>query len=175
MGESSAQVSRCLVKPFAGQQVVTVPCGAAEALAGMSFDLMPGASGTQVSLRSDLTLCLHVTGVGTLLLKKCDGSPRQEFVYDLEARTLSQSGQCLALNMTTLGATDTKPLPDPTSFSPAVMATCPDLRQIRRPTDVAHAVEFTWAPTMGFVRSIYKSCNICLGVCGGTQPNELYA
>ena len=56
---SGGQLSRCLKKPEAGQTPITVACGSAEALDGMRWDLMPGAGGTAVKLRTDNSLCLE--------------------------------------------------------------------------------------------------------------------
>ena len=55
-----SQASRCLKKPRAGDEPVTVACGSAEALSGMAWDLAPGPAGTSVALRSsDGSLCLE--------------------------------------------------------------------------------------------------------------------
>ena len=129
-------------------------------------------------------------------LAVCDpGNQRQRFIYDQERRSVSYEGQCLSLPMTTLGNVDQQPLPDPTAFSAVVLSTCPAATEVNtsvdapkarasggafpqkfsqerqqapqlRAMDVNQANSFTWSPDLGFLRSVYESCNLCIGMCG---------
>ena len=107
--------------------------------------------------------------VGSVRLATCDSSnPRQRFVYDQEARSVSYRGQCLSLQETALGSADSTLLPDPTAFSAVVLGGCPaaDRAGELGSTDLSTANSFTWSPELGFLRSAYASCNLCIGMCG---------
>ena len=108
----------------------------------------------------------------------CIRNPLQTFVYSQEARTISHGGQCLILPKTT-----PRDLPDPTAFSAVVLGSCntglseelegeeQSKQQIGTTTDLQTASVFTWAPDLGFLRSVYMyaSCNLRIGVCAMRQ------
>ena len=107
---------------------------------------------------------------GGVHLATCDAAnPLQAFVYSQEARTVSHGGRCLILPKTT-----PRGLPDPTAFSAVELGDCnagtlneeEEEQQQIGTTDLNTASAFTWAPELGYLRSVYASCNLCIGVCG---------
>ena len=113
---------------------------------------------------------------GHVKLATCNRSNgSQNFTYDQESRSVSYQGQCLTLPQTTLGSADASKLPDATAFSSVVLGACSAAlrvgvaslqRQRAGEGDLGTANSFTWSPALGYLRSIYASCNLCIGVCG---------
>ena len=188
------ELSRCLRKPATGAMATILACGASEALDGMRWDLVPGPSGTAMTLRADPTLCLEASSASSsaavvgetptppananvtlrLVLARCDRARRaQHFVYDQENRTVqAANGQCLVLPTTTLGAADPYPLPDPTSFTAVAFSSdCQHLTKDPKNSNSELGNIFTYSPSLGFLRSVYEAehwaaNNLCVGVCG---------
>ena len=128
---------------------------------------------------------------GTVKLAACDNANKQQrFVYDSEGRAVrAYNSQCLVLPQTTLGSADAIPLPDPTAFTAVVLdSQCPTSADDSDGDGVSaafgaagvssaagtavgafdsgNANAFTWSPSLGFLRSVYTSCNLCVGICG---------
>eukprot|EP01045_Picozoa_sp_COSAG04_P000186 COSAG04_NODE_4_length_52282_cov_12.667133_22_plen_97_part_00 len=56
----------------------------------------------------------------------------------------------------------------PTAFSAVALGGCPAVDKAGQlgSTDLSTANSFTWSPELGFLRSAYASCNLCIGMCG---------
>ena len=104
-----------------------------------------------------------------LMLQTCDGSAAQHFIYLQEARTLSQGGNCLQMEVI-------NGYPDPSMFSKVVLGPCPKvvgaLGAGEGSQDSTSTAIFTWSPDpeLRYIRSVYASCNVCIGVCADRHP-----
>eukprot|EP01048_Picozoa_sp_COSAG05_P022126 COSAG05_NODE_4309_length_1570_cov_3.063902_2_plen_427_part_00 len=116
-------------------------------------------------------------------LAQCnETNPNQLYTYDQELRTVRNQGGCLMLPQTGMGSlTNGAQVPDPTAFTAVKLGDCPSGRGAVGDAvaatmtaerlgggemDSKNTNLFTWSPELGFLRSIFESSNLCVGVCG---------